>query len=155
MYLFLLSLHSLCRWFVLASLLYAIYRGFTGWKSGAVFTKSDNVLRHVTATIVHVQFMLGITLYFISPIVDYFLHNFKEAVHERDLRFFGMEHSLMMLIAVTVITIGSAMAKRKNNDPGKFKTMAVWFSIGLLIILSSIPFPFSPFGAKRPYFRSF
>jgi hypothetical protein len=155
MYSFLLSLHSFCRWLVLASLLYAIYRGFRGAATGAVFTKSDNILRHVTATIAHIQLTFGVWLYFISPIVDYFLHNFKDAVHERDIRFFGMEHSLMMLIAVVLITIGSAMSKRKETDKEKFKTMAVWYLIGLVVILSSIPFPFSPFGAKRPYFRSF
>jgi len=153
MYSFLLSLHSLFRWFVLISLLYSIYRGFSGASRGGVFTKSDDLLRHLTATIVHIQLLLGISLYFISPIVDYFLHHFSEAVHERELRFFGMEHSLMMLVAVIVITIGSAKAKRKTTDREKFKTMAVWYTIGLLIILSSLPWPFSPFGAQRPYIR--
>lgn len=155
MYSTLLSLHSICRWLVLVSLLYAIYRGFQGWKKGAAFTTSDNILRHTTATVAHVQLLLGLWLYFISPIVDYFLHNFKEAVHERDIRFFGMEHSLMMLIAVVLITMGSALAKRKEKDEEKFKTMAIWYLIGLLVIISSIPWPFSPFGAQRPYFRPF
>jgi hypothetical protein len=66
-----------------------------------------------------------------------------------------MEHSLMMLIAVITITIGSASAKRKTTDNEKFKTITLWFSIALLIILSSIPWPFVPFGANRPFFRAF
>jgi hypothetical protein len=93
-------------------------------------------------------------LYFISPIVSYFLGHYSEAVHERGQRFFGMEHILMMLIAITFITIGSSNAKRLSHDHQKFKTMAIWFSIALLIILISIPWPFSPIAPNRPYFRT-
>lgn len=72
----------------------------------------------------------------------------------RQIRFFGMEHITMMMIAITLITIGSAKAKRKTTDEAKFKTMAIWFSIALLLILSSIPWSFSPL-TSRPLFRSF
>ncbi|WP_134091156.1 hypothetical protein [Olivibacter sp. XZL3] len=154
MYSTLLSLHSLTRWFVLASLLFALFRAYSGWLSKRHFSKSDNAVRHWTATIAHIQLILGLWLYFVSPIIDYFLHYFKDAVHQREIRFFGMEHSLMMLIAIVVISIGSAKAKRKETAIEKFKTMAIWFTIGLLIILSSIPWAFSPL-TSRPYFRPF
>jgi hypothetical protein len=63
-----------------------------------------------------------------------------------------MEHITMMVIAITVLTIGSAKAKRKPDDQQKFKTMAIWFTIALVIILTSIPWSFSPLIA-RPNFR--
>lgn len=154
MYSALLSLHSLVRWLVLTSLIIAIFIAFKGWFSKKKFSRFDNSVRHWTATIAHIQLIVGIWLYFISPVIDYFLHNYKEAVHLRQIRFFGMEHSLMMLTAIVLITIGSAKAKRKQTDTEKFKVMAIWFSIGLLIILASIPWAFSPY-ASRPYFRPF
>lgn len=154
MYLTLLALHSLVRWLVLLSLGYSIYRGYTGWLGGKSFSKNDNAVRHWTATIAHIQFLLGLSLYYLSPVVDYFLKNFGKAVHLREIRYFGMEHSLMMLIGITVITIGSAKAKRRSTDKAKFKTMAVWFSVGLFIILTSIPWSFSPL-VSRPSFRPF
>ncbi len=154
MYRYLLAAHSLVRWFVLASLLFAIFRAYKGWLSKRAFLKTDNSVRHWTATIAHIQLLLGVWLYFISPVIDYFLHNYKDAVHLRQIRFFGMEHSLMMLTAIVVITIGSVKAKRKDTDIGKFKTMAIWFTIALLIILISIPWPFSPM-TSRPFLRSF
>ncbi|MBB1286678.1 hypothetical protein HRH25_20025 [Flavisolibacter sp. BT320] len=154
MYPTLLAAHSLVRWFVLASLLYALFRAYRGWLSKKQFSKSDNRVRHWTATIAHIQFLLGGWLYFISPLIHYFFDNYKAAMHQREVRFFGIEHSLMMLIAIVVITIGSAKAKRKQTDHEKFKTMAVWFTIGLLIILTSIPWGFSPL-TSRPYFRGF
>jgi hypothetical protein len=154
MYSFLLALHSLFRWMVLLILLIAIYRAYQGWLSNRSFSKVDNIFRHNTATVLHIQFSLGLWLYFISPIVDYFLHHFKEAVHMREIRFFGMEHITMMLIAVTLVTMGSAFSKRKTTDEEKFKTMAIWFTMGLVIILTSIPWQFSPL-TSRPYFRPF
>lgn len=154
MYPTLLALHSLTRWLVLGSLLFATIWAYRGWLLNKLYLKFDNSVRHITATIAHVQLVLGICLYFISPIVTYFLHNFGTAVHERTIRFFGMEHIAMMLIGIIVITIGSVKAKRKETDREKFKTMAIWFTVGLLIILSSVPWSFSPL-ISRPNFRGF
>jgi NADH:ubiquinone oxidoreductase subunit 2 (subunit N) len=154
MYPALLAFHSLIRWFVLASLLLTVYRGYKGWLLNEPFSKADNKIRHWTATIAHIQLCVGFWLYFISPIIDYFLHHFSEAVHQREIRFFGMEHNLMMLMAIIIITIGSAKAKRKPTDKEKFKTMALFYTVGLFIILISIPWSFSPI-ANRPLFRQF
>ena len=154
MYSTVLALHSLVRWLVLISLLFSIFLAYKGWFTKKNFSRFDNSVRHWTATIAHIQLVLGLWLYFISPIINYFLHHYKEAVHEREIRFFGMEHSVMMLTAIVIITIGSAKAKRKLTDKEKFKTMAIWFTVALLIILISIPWAFSSF-ASRPYLRPF
>jgi hypothetical protein len=154
MYLTLLALHSLTRWLVLTSLLFAIVNSYRGWLLNKPWLRSDDIIRHTTATIAHIQLLLGIGLYFVSPIVTYFLHNFSTAVHDRIIRFFGMEHITMMLMGITILTIGSAKAKRKTTDREKFKTMAIWFTIALLVILSSIPWSFSPL-ISRPNFRWF
>ncbi len=135
------------------SLLYAIYRAFKGYFSNGVFSKTDNSLRHITATIAHVQLAIGITLFTQSPTVKYFWSNFKEASQSMDALFFGLLHLILMLIAIVLITLGSALAKRKLTDREKFRTMLVWFTIALLIILIAIPWPFSPL-ANRPYLRS-
>lgn len=150
MYQALIFYHSIFRWLVLISLLYSIYRAYKGYSSNTVFSKIDNGVRHWTATICHLQLTLGIILYTQSHIVKYFWHNMKEA--DWDTAFFGVIHMLMMLVAIVLITIGSAKAKRMPTDKEKFKTMLLWFSIGLLIILIAIPWPFSPL-ANRPYFR--
>jgi hypothetical protein len=154
MYPTVLALHSLVRWFVLTSLIFAIVRACNGWFLKKKFSRFDNAVRHWTATIAHIQLVLGLLVYFVSPIINYFLHHYKDAVHERQVRFFGMEHSIMMITAIVIITIGSAKAKRQPTDHGKYKTMSIWFTIALLIILTSIPWVFSPL-ASRPYFRAF
>ena len=154
MYSSLLVLHSWFRWLVLVCLIFAVCRAYLGWRSNKPFTKLDNFSRHATATIAHIQFTFGLTLYFISPIVSYFLHHFGEAVHLREIRFFGLEHIIMMTSAITMITIGSIKAKRKNTDREKFRTMVIWYSIGLFLILASIPWGIL-FLVSRPLLRSF
>ncbi|MES2704656.1 MAG: hypothetical protein V4649_18595 [Bacteroidota bacterium] len=154
MYYHLLATHSLFRWLVLASMLATIIRSFYCWSRNKPFTPRDNTLRLVTTSIVHIQFVLGLVLYFISPLIVYFLQHFKESMHNRQLRFFGMEHICVMLVAIVVITIGSAKAKRQPTARLKFKTMAIWFLVGLVLILSSVPWAFSPL-VSRPYFRPF
>ena len=154
MYPVILALHSLVRWLVVITLLYAIFKAYNGWLSKKIYTKSDNTAKTLAVTFVHIELILGLILYFTSPVIEFFRNNFKEAVQQKDVRFLGMEHSVMMLIAVVLITIGSAKSKRKTTDVAKFKTLAIWFTIGLIITLVSIPWPFSPF-ASRPAFRPF
>jgi len=154
MYTFLLALHSLIRWFVLASLLLGVYRGWRGRKGKQYFTLFDNRVRIVAAMFAHIQLVLGIALYCISPIVRYFWQHTGDALQIRGIRFFGIEHITMMLVAIVFITIGSIKAKRQTTDEAKFKAMAIWFTIALVVILTSVPWSFSPL-TSRPNFRPF
>ena len=150
MYHILIVLHAYVRWFVLLSLIFAVYKAISGYLTNKAFTKSDNAVRHWTATFAHIQLMIGMILYFQSPVIKYFLNNTSSAGAEYS--FFGIIHSTLMLVAIVIVTIGSAMAKRKKTDREKFKTMLLWYSLALVIIFIAIPWPFSPF-ANRPYLR--
>ena len=152
MYQTLTFLHSLFRWLVLLSLVYSIFIAYKGYFSDKKFSKTDDLVRHWTATIAHIQLVLGITLYSQSPIIRYFWKNFNEAKESFDLLFFGLIHIFLMLFSIVLITIGSAVSKRKTTDKEKFKAMLIYFIIALLFIFIAIPWPFSPF-ANRPYFR--
>ncbi|WP_156169604.1 hypothetical protein [Sphingobacterium sp. IITKGP-BTPF85] len=74
----------------------------------------DYILQIVTLILLYIQFIVGLTLYFESPIVHYFIKNFNEAIKLRQVRFFGMEHITMMTIGILVFTIGYIKA-RKNK----------------------------------------
>lgn len=150
----LLALHSLIRWFILTSIIYSLFLAYRGWRNNKKFTKYDNWIRLITVSFVHIQLIIGVWLYWISPIVDYFLKNFSDSVHQTQLRFFGMEHITMMLLGISLVTVGSSIARRKKVDKEKFKAIVIWYSIALFIIFTSIPWEFSPF-TTRPYFRPF
>ncbi|MBS0030884.1 hypothetical protein KE626_26395 [Chitinophaga sp. 2R12] len=150
----LLILHSINRWLVLTSLIYAISMAWTGLRSGSVFSGYNNMVRHITTTIAHVQLLLGLYLYMISPVVKFNVANVGTTDFVSEHTFFRLIHIASMVIAVVLITIGSAKAKRATSDGQKFRTILVWFAVALLIILVAIPWPFSPL-VNRPYFRSF
>ncbi len=152
MYQILIVCHSIVRWLLVSSLVFAIYRAFKGYGYNLAFSKTDNVVRHWTATIAHIQLVIGITLYFQSPLVKYFWKNIHGVIRNADAVFFGLLHMILMLTAIVIITIGSALSKREPGSKEKFRTQLKWFSIGFVIIFIAIPWPFSPF-ANRPYFR--
>ncbi|MEO0471667.1 MAG: cytochrome B [Bacteroidota bacterium] len=130
--------HSGWRWIVLALLVFAIFNAFRKWRSGAEFQESDRKLNIFTLSAVHIQFVFGLILYFISPWVVFSGEAMKDAL----LRFYTVEHFLTMLIGVAVISIGYSRAKRAVEAGQKFRTTFVFFLIGLLIILARIPWPF-------------
>ena len=144
--------HSIIRWLLLLALLTAVIRSFRGFRQKAPFSKTDNAVRHWTATIAHIQLVAGILLYSQSPIIRYFWNHTTAAMHILDTAFFGVVHITLMLTSIVLITIGSSLAKRKTQDTQKHQTLLTWFSIALLIIFIAIPWPFSPL-AQRPYIR--
>lgn len=148
MYYFLVF-HSLLRWLVLISLLYAVYKAYRGYTTNRTFTARDNAARHWTATIAQTQMLPGIFLYTQSALIKYFRRNFSEAIHQQQITFFALIHISLMVIATVILTVGSGMAKRKETDKEKFKTML----IALIIIFIAVPWPFSPL-ANRPWLRA-
>jgi uncharacterized membrane protein YozB (DUF420 family) len=154
MYYILLFLHSIGRWLVLISLLYAISRAYKGYRFNSAFTQKDNNIRHWTATTAHLQMMIGVVLYSQSPLIKIFFNSSTNQNQSSDPVFFAIIHLGIMVIAILLITIGSALAKRKKSDQDKYRTMLYWFAAALLLILLAIPWPFSPF-AHRPFIRPF
>ncbi|RYD59490.1 MAG: hypothetical protein EOP56_01095 [Sphingobacteriales bacterium] len=151
MYYTLLLVHSLLRWFVLISLGMSVFMAARGYKYYRPFATTDNLIRHLTATIAHLQLVVGMVLYSQSPVVKYF---FSGASYTLESLFFAAIHIILMLCAIVVITIGSAIAKRAPRDRDKFRNMLMWYGLALLSILTAIPWPFSPL-AHRPLLRPF
>ncbi len=145
MYYYTLIIHSYLRYFVLISLLLSIYISINAFLTKKTFSTFHNKLRHWTATIAHIQLMLGMIVYSQSPMVQSYWKNPVSVAHlQEEPSFFGIFHASLMFISVVLITLGSAFAKRKNSDQEKFKTQFIWFSIALVVILVAIPWPFSP-----------
>ncbi|MEM7484149.1 MAG: hypothetical protein AAF348_02980 [Bacteroidota bacterium] len=154
MYNSLLVIHSILRWLVVLSLLLSIGIALRGYLTNRTFSPTDNKIRHWSATIGHIQLIVGMLLYLKSPIAQYLYTDFNDAIANWQILFFSVIHSLLMLIAIVVLTLGSAFAKRKATDKLKYKTILVWYTVAFLIIFIAIPWPFSPL-AERPIIRNF
>lgn len=134
----LISAHSGWRWIVLVLLIAAVVKMHMGWKGNKVFTKGDYKLALFAMIAYHIQFLFGLLLYFVSPKVVFIEGMMKNSM----LRFFALEHLVMMLIAMVLITMGHVKAKKKDNDKAKFKTVAIFYTVALIVILAAIPWPF-------------
>lgn len=150
MYTGLLHLHSALRYIVLILLVFAIIKAFAGWFGKKPYTGADDKLSLFTLISTHTQFLIGLILYFISPIVQSALSDMGSAMKEPTLRFWAVEHITMMLLAVVMITIGRSSSKKMADAIKKHQRVAIFFLIALVLILAAIPWPFSR--VPRPWF---
>ena len=148
----LLVIHNALRWFVLGSLLAVLVSAYSGWLRSRAYGPADGTLRVVATSIAHTQLLVGIYLYTISPIVSYYWRDRPGESFE--FSFFALIHIGLMFTSVVLMTVGSSLAKRQTDARQRFKTTAVYFTIGLVLILIAVPWPFSPLAA-RPWVRTF
>jgi hypothetical protein len=134
----LIQLHSFIRWILLVLLLTAIIKSLSGMMSKKAYAPSDNKISLFLMISAHTQLLVGLVLYFISPKVMFTADTMKNNVS----RFFTMEHSVMMIIAIALITIGRISSKKAATDEAKFKKSFWFFFIALLVIFAAIPWPF-------------
>ncbi|HFA49852.1 MAG TPA: cytochrome B [Bacteroidetes bacterium] len=138
----LVHMHSGFRWIVLILLVAATFKALMKWRSNAPFTEGDRKLNLFTMVSAHIQLLLGLILYFTSQKVVFAADTMKDATK----RFFAVEHSVMMLLAIILITIGHAKSKKAVEESKKYKAAFTYFLIALLIILAGIPWPFRNLG---------
>lgn len=137
MYQILQSAHSGLRWVVLVLLLAAVVFSLIKWLGDKPFSTTHRKLAMFGMISTHIQFLLGLVLWFISPKVNFSMSAMKDAAS----RFFLVEHTLGMLIAIVLITIGYSKAKRQLPEASS-KTIFWFYAIALFIIIGSIPWPF-------------
>lgn len=138
-----LHIHSLLRYVLLILLLVSIVKSFSGWLGKKQYLSGDKKVALFTLISAHLQLVIGLILYFISPNVKVGLADMGAAMKDPALRFWAVEHISMMLIAIILITLGYSLAKRGKNDTAKHKRVAIFFLLALIVILLAIPWPWS------------
>ena len=136
--------HSGLRWIFLAFIIYTVANAFIKWRNGSSYQEGDRKASLFTFILSHIQLLIGLVLYFISPKVGTMS---AEVMREPVARFFTVEHLTMMLLGIILISIGYSKAKKATESSQKFKTTFIFFGIGLLLILSRIPWPWQQYGA--------
>ena len=122
-------LHSGWAYITLLILIFAVFNAFSGLR-----------ISLFTLIVAHFQLLIGILAYFFSAQFQYLRENgMGAAMQERSIRYFIIEHPLMMILAIVLITMGFSKHKRKTSDTEKFKTLAIYYGIALLFVLSRIP----------------
>ena len=133
-------IHSWWAYLVLLVLIIATVNSLIGYSSNKEWGGMDLRLALFTLIVSHIQLLIGIVLYFVSPYFQAFGEGGMGVVmKDSTLRLYLVEHPLIMVIAVILITIGYSKHKAKRLSKQKFKTVSIFYALALIFILSRIP----------------
>jgi hypothetical protein len=127
--------HSGLRWVALILLILAIINAFTS----KTYEKKHKMINLFAMVILHTQLLIGLVQYFGTSSKVQFIEGWMK---NPLLRFYGMEHLAGMLIAIIIVTIGHSKSKKGSTPEEKYKPIKIWYVVGLILIVASIPWPF-------------
>ena len=140
MYTGFLHLHDTLRWLILLVAFITLLKYFIGWFSKKSWEKSDNILGIILTGLVDLQLLTGIVLYAVlSPITEAAFRDFGMAMKNSDLRFYAVEHTVMMLVAIILIHVGRIKSKKASGSRSRFGNGLLFFGIAYILILAAIP----------------
>jgi len=135
MYTFVQKFHSGWAYLALLLLVIVVFDSFSGWFSKREFTKKDKLIALLGLIATHIQLVVGFIVYFISPKG---LESFGQ-MEDADLRLTSLEHPLLNVLAIVLITIGWSRHKKAIASDLKFKSIFVFYLLGLILIVARIP----------------
>ncbi|WP_010134303.1 hypothetical protein [Ochrovirga pacifica] len=134
------TVHSILAAAVLISLGMALFNAIISAKREEKFKKGDRTIGLIALILTHIQFIVGLITYYISPWYKSMRNvGMAKAMKDAELRLMSVEHPLTMIIAIVLVTIGWSRHKKLTQDKAKFKSFAIFYGIALLLILSRIP----------------
>jgi hypothetical protein len=138
MYALLKNIHSLWAYLTLALLFIALLNAWKGRLTQAAFQNRDLRLSLFGLIVSHIQLLLGLILYFVSPWFDQWSQGMA-IMKDPQARLYLVEHPLTNILALFFITLGWSLHKRQETDTKRFSRIAVFYTLGTLLLLSRIP----------------
>ena len=134
--------HSYWAYLVLAILIIAVINAIFGLISKKEYSAKDLRIALFGLIISHIQFLIGLVLYFVSPYFEMWSHG--GVMGDAAKRLYLVEHPAINIITIVLITVGFSKHKKKDSSASKFKTIFIFYLIGLILLLSRIPWDVSP-----------
>jgi hypothetical protein len=143
MYTALLVTHNIVRWLVLAAGVYAVFRAWRGWLARAVWTDADAGAAKLYVNMLSLQFVVGIVLYVVSPLIRTALGDMAATMKNAPVRYFVVEHVTVMIIAIALGHIGAARVRKAASDSARFQTATIFLGLSLAAVAG-----FTPWGRR-------
>ena len=135
----LITLHNITRWLVLIFGILAAVRAFSGWLGKKEWVKADDRAGMLFTSMLDLQLLLGLLLYFTSPFMQPILKNFGAAMSNSGSRFFAVEHIGVMVLAIVIAHVARSVSRKAASSAGKHKRAAIGFGLALIMVLAAIP----------------
>ena len=139
MYSIIKIVHSYWAFFVLLILILAILNSIRGKVSGKYFGANDLRISLFGLIFSHIQLLIGLILYFISPWFKQWSSMGMGVIKNTESRLYLIEHPITNILAIILITIGWSLHKRQSDSSKKFLRIALFYGVGFVILLSRIP----------------
>lgn len=140
MYLLLKNVYYMWASLVLVVLIIAIINAIAGKITGKVFESRDLRVSLFGLILLHIQFLIGLILYFISPWFDQWSKlGMRGVIIDAQTRLYLVEYPFTNILAIVLITIGWSLQKYQSNPGKKFLRIALFYGFGLLLLLSRVP----------------
>ena len=140
MYSLLKNVHSYWAYFLLLVLILAILNAIAGKIKGKDFESKDLRLSLFGLIFSHIQLLIGLILYFVSPWFKQWSNlGMGGVMKDSQTRLFLVEHPFTNILAIVLITMGWSLHKRQSDPGKKFLRIAIFYGLGLLLLLSRIP----------------
>jgi hypothetical protein len=135
-------IHSFLRWALLLAGIWAVIRSLRGVTGKTPFTAADSKAGLFFMIFCDLQLLVGLILFFVSPLSKAGMADMGAAMKSPVLRFFTVEHTTMAIIAIALVHIGKSKIKKAATDAQKHKLGLIFFGLALIFILALIPWPF-------------
>jgi hypothetical protein len=134
-------LHSYWAYLVVLIVFLATFNGLVGFFTKREYGHKDFRISLFALIVTHLQLLLGLILYFVSPLGLQSIQNngMSTVMKDATLRLNAVEHPTVMILVVILITIGYSKHKKKLVSAAKFKTLAIFYTLALVFLLSRIP----------------
>jgi uncharacterized BrkB/YihY/UPF0761 family membrane protein len=145
MYQSIISIHNIARWIVIIAAVYALFRAYRGWFGRKPWTEKDRKAGLYFSIAFDVQFLLGLILTVVSPLVRSLISSFQNAMTIDELRLI-VEHIPLMLVALIIVHVTSVLAKRTGDDVTKHRRAAIGYTLAFIVMVLATPWarPFLP-----------
>jgi hypothetical protein len=149
MYTFVLLLHSWVRWAAIALGIAATVAAFNSRPADQTGAERWGLFLMM---VLDIQMLLGLLLYLaLSPLTAMAMQNFGGAMRDPSLRFWAVEHVVMMLFAVVIVHVGRVLARTARTPESRRIRLLVCLGLATAAMLIATPWPGTANG--RPLFR--
>lgn len=134
------NLHSYFAYIVLLVLVVATINAIIGWLTKKEFLFEKDLRISLFALILsHIQLLIGLIVFFVSTSGLKAIQILGMGGLNSAARLLAVEHPFTNILAIVLITVGWSRHKKKDTDTAKFKSIGIFYGLGLLLILSRIP----------------
>ena len=140
MYPYVLGLHNIVRWIVLLAGVWTVFLVWRGWLGRRQWTAAEARATRAFTGVLDLQFLIGLTLFAVlSPLTRQAFQDMGAAMRDAPVRYFLVEHPVIMVGAIAAAHVGSVMVRKATNDAERFQRASLWFGLALAALAGFIP----------------